>query len=222
MTEPFETIPGETSDDEIVAARRPWGRVIARGEVLRIVDLEGQQAVDFLCYDAADPGDRYSSMNTIKVQGNAYIGEGSVLYSDAGAALLTVIADTLGRHDTIYGCCSKANNFLRYGVHTSESCYSNFEEILGAFGLSRSAIVSNVNFFMHVPIESDGSAGIAADISPPGSYVDLRAERDVLAVLSNCPQMHNPCNGYNPTPIRVIVYRPHGPAAANPAQAPIR
>jgi urea carboxylase-associated protein 1 len=193
--------------DEIVPARRPWGRVIAKGDVLRLIDLEGQQAVDFLCYNAADLTDRYSSMNTIKVQGNAYIGIGTVLYSDAGAALFTVVADTLGRHDTIYGCCSNPNNLLRYGVHTTESCYTNFQEILSSFGLDKSAIVSNVNFFMQVPVMPDGSAGIAADVSPPGSHVDLRAECDVLAVLSNCPQMHNPCNGYNPTPIRVIVYR---------------
>jgi uncharacterized protein len=200
----------EIVHDEVVPARRPWGRVIAKGDVLRLIDLEGQQAVDFLCYNAADLTDRYSSMNTIKVQGSAYIDKGTVLYSDAGSSLFTVIADTLGRHDTIYGCCSEPNNFLRYGVRGTPSCYANFQEILGAFGLDKSAIVSNVNFFMQVPVEPDGRAGVAADVSPPGSYVDLRAECDVLAVLSNCPQMHNPCNGYNPTPIRVIVRRPHG------------
>ncbi len=191
--------------DEIVPAKRPWGRLIRKGEVLRIIDLEGQQAVDFLCYDAADPSDRYSSMNTIKVQGHIYVGKGTVLYSDAGAALFTVIEDTLGRHDTIYGCCSAANNLLRYGVPGEHSCYANFQEILAQFGLGKEAIVSNVNFFMQVPVEDGGKAAIAADISPPGSFVELRADRDVLAVLSNCPQMHNPCNGYNPTPIRVII-----------------
>ncbi|MFC5069932.1 DUF1989 domain-containing protein [Flaviflagellibacter deserti] len=191
--------------DFIVPAKEPWSRVIKAGEILRIIDLEGQQAVDFLCFNAADPGDRYSSMNTIKVQGNTYVAKGTVLYSDSGAKLFTVIEDTLGQHDTVYGCCSNPNNFLRYGVHTTESCYSNFLKELSKHGLDRSAIVGNVNFFMQVPIMADGGAGIAADISAPGGYVDLRAETDVLAVLSNCPQMHNPCNAYNPTPIRVIV-----------------
>ena len=191
--------------DFVVPARQPWSRVIKRGEVLRLIDLEGQQAVDFLCYNAEDPGDRYNSMNTVKVQGNSYVGKGTVLYSDAGMPLFTVIEDTLGRHDTVYGCCSNPNNYLRYRVRTTESCYSNFLTELAKHGLDRSAIVSNVNFFMQVPIEADGAAGVAADVSPPGSYVDLRAEMDVLAVLSNCPQMHNPCNGYNPTPIRVVV-----------------
>ena len=191
--------------DFVVAARQPWSRVIKQGEVLRLIDIEGQQAVDFLCYNAKDLGDRYSSMNTIKVQQNTYVGKGTVLYSDAGMKLFTVIEDSLGRHDTIYGCCSNPNNYLRYNVQTTESCYSNFLSELAKYGLDRSAIVSNVNFFMQVPIMPDGAAGVAADVSPPGSYVDLRAEMDVLAVLSNCPQMHNPCNAYNPTPIRVIV-----------------
>jgi urea carboxylase-associated protein 1 len=202
--------------DEIVPARRPWARLIRRGELLRLIDIEGQQAVDFLCYDAHDPGDRYSAMNTIKVQGSIYVGKGTVLYSDAGAALLTVVEDSLGAHDTIYGCCSEANNFLRYGVRGTESCYANFLEALKPFGLDRSAIVGNVNFFMQVPIEAGGAAAVAAEASPPGSFVELRAERDTLAVLSNCPQMHNPCNGYNPTPIRVIVRRTDEPPQHRP------
>ena len=182
------------------------GRPILQGQTLRITDLEGQQAVDFLCYDAADPTERYSATNTVKVQGRIYIEQGTVFYSDTGRALMTVVADTVGRHDTIYGCCSNPNNLLRYRVHTTESCYSNFATILATFGLGRSAIVSNINFFMCVPVEPDGRAGVATSELKPGSYVDLRAERDVIAVLSNCPQMHNPCNGYNPTPIRVSVF----------------
>jgi urea carboxylase-associated protein 1 len=196
--------PGIVSD-EIVPAGRPWGKVVRQGEVLRIVDLHGQQAVDFLCYDAADPTDRYSSMNTIKVQGNVFVHKATVLYSDRGNPLFTVIEDTCGSHDTIAGCCSEANNFLRYGVRNTPSCYANFLEILQTFGLGRNEIVGNVNFFMYVPVERDGRMAIVDGISKPGSYVDLRAERDVLAVLSNCPQMHNPCNAYNPTPIRCIV-----------------
>ncbi len=183
--------------DETVPAGKPWGHAVRQGEILRLVDLEGQQAVDFLCFDAADPTDRYSTTNTIKVQGN-----------DRGAALFTIIADTCGRHDTIYGCCSEANNFLRYGVRDTPSCYANFCEILARFELDERSLVSNVNFFMSVPVLPDGSAGVAGGVSQPGSYVELRAERNVLAVLSNCPQTRNPCNGYNPTPIRVVIYKP--------------
>jgi urea carboxylase-associated protein 1 len=200
--------PGSILVDEIVLAGRPWGHIVQRGDVLRLVDLEGEQAVDFLCFDAADPTDRYSATNTVKVARNIYIGQGAVLYSDRGAALFTVIADTCGHHDTIYGCCSEANNFLRYGVRDTPSCYANFREILASFGLDERSIVGNVNFFMSVPVLADGSAGVAQGVSAPGSHVDLRAEREVLAVLSNCPQMHNPCNGFNPTPIRAVIYRP--------------
>jgi len=209
MSEPEESI---LVLDEIVPAKQPWSHVLARGDVLTIVDLEGRQAVDFLCYDAADPDDRYSATNTMKVQGNTYIGLGTVLYSDAGNALLSVVEDSLGGHDTIYGCCSNPNNKLRYGVETTESCYSNFLAELGTHGMDRTAIVANVNFFMRVPILADGSAGVADDVSPPGSRVSLRAERDTLVVLSNCPQMHNPCNGYNPTPVRITVRRNGGAA----------
>ena len=213
MSTPAATPAAPLSLDKVVAAGEPWGGRIPKGQVLRITDLEGQQAVDFLCYDADDPSDRYSATNTIKVQGRIYVEKGTVLYSDTGRALMTVIEDTVGRHDTIYGCCSNPNNLLRYGVHTTESCYSNFEKILATFGLDRSAIVSNVNFFMCVPVEPDGRAGVATVELQPGSYVELRAERDVIAVLSNCPQMHNPCNGYIPTPVKVCVLP--GPGSEN-------
>jgi uncharacterized protein len=203
------TIPGKILFDEVVPATKPWGRVISKGEILRIIDLEGQQAVDFLCYDAKNPSDRYSSMNTIKVQGNLYIKKGTILYSDAGNPLFTVIEDTLGLHDTVYGCCSPANNRLRYGQEGSHTCYANFEAILSNFNLGRTSIVGNINFFMRVPIEPDGSAAVASKVSPPGSFVDLKAETDVLAVLSNCPSVLNPCNGYNPTPIRVVAWSPN-------------
>jgi len=204
----MEQSPADILLDEVVPAGRPWGHIVRRGEHLRLVDLEGQQAVDFLCYDAADLTDRYSATNTVKVAGRIFIATGSILYSDLGHALFTVVEDTVGRHDTIIGCCSEANNFLRYGVRDTPSCYANFTEILARFGLDRTAIVANVNFFMNVPVDSSGEVLVADGHSVPGSYVELRAERDVVAVLSNCPQMHNPCNGFRPTPIRAIIRRP--------------
>jgi urea carboxylase-associated protein 1 len=212
MTEPSPP-PGDILLDVVVPPGRPWGHRVNVGEVLRLVDLEGQQAVDFLCYDAADPGNRYSATNTVKVQGKLFIDKGTVLYSDLGKPLLTVVEDTCGGHDTIYGCCSEPNNFLRYGVRGTHSCFANFTEILAQFGLGRGHIVGNVNFFMSVPVTTDGAAVNVTGHSKPGNYVDLRAERDVLAVLSNCPQMHNPCNGYSLTPIRATIWRPSPPQA---------
>jgi urea carboxylase-associated protein 1 len=188
------TAPGILSDDTVLAGR-PWGKVI-------------KQAVDFLCYDNNARADRYSATNTMKMQNNVYLGKGTVLYSESGAKLFTIIEDTCGSHDTLAGCCSEANNFLRYSVRNTPSCYANFLEILGTFGLGRNEIVTNVNFFMNVPVTNDGRLLITEGISRPGDYVDLRAERDVLAVISNCPQVRNPCNAYNPTPIRCIVRAP--------------
>ena len=189
----------------IVDSKQPWSGLVKRGQVLTIKDTHGQQAVDFLCYDADNNADRYSATNTVKVQGNVYVGNGTVLYADSGKPLLTVIEDTVGRHDTIYGCCSNPNNQLRYDVETTESCYTNFTQELQKHGMDVTSIVPNVNWFMSVPVLGDGSAGVAEAALKPGSYVKLRAECNVLAVLSNCPQMHNPCNGYDPTPIEVWI-----------------
>jgi urea carboxylase-associated protein 1 len=192
--------------ENIVDAKSSWSGIVTKGQRLKIIDLEGQQAVDFLCYNNNDLSDRYSATNTVKVQGNVYVGLGSILYSDSGTPLLEVVEDTIGRHDTVYGCCSNPNNMLRYGVETTESCYTNFEAELAKLGMGKDAIVPNVNWFMSVPVLEDGSAGVDNVILQPNSYVTLLAKTDTLAVLSNCPQMHNPCNGYNPTPIKVEIY----------------
>ena len=189
----------------ILEAKQPWSGLVKKGQVLVIRDTHGQQAVDFLCYDADNTSDRYSATNTVKVQGNVYIGKGTVLYADSGKPLLKVIEDTVGKHDTIYGCCSNPNNKLRYGVKTTESCYTNFTQELQKHGMDVTSIVPNVNWFMSVPVLDNGAAGVAEAAIKPGSFVKLRAECNVLAVLSNCPQMHNPCNGYKPTPIEVWI-----------------
>ena len=191
----------------IVEAKKPWSAQIKKGQLLEITDTHGQQAVDFLCYDADNTLDRYSATNTVKVQGNIYVGMNTVLYADSGKALMTVIEDTIGRHDTIYGCCSNPNNMLRYKIETKESCYDNFYRELSKYDMGLEAIVPNLNWFMSVPVLDDGSAGVSDVESRPGNYVKLRAECDVLAVLSNCPQMHNPCNGFNPTPIEILIHQ---------------
>ena len=188
-----------------IEAKQPWSGLVKRGQVLTIKDTHGQQAVDFLCYDADNRSDRYSATNTVKVQGNVYVGKGTVLYADSGKSLMRVVEDTVGKHDTIYGCCSNPNNKLRYGIETTESCYTNFAQELQKHGMDVTSIVPNVNWFMSVPVLTDGSAGVAEAALTPGSFVKLRAECNVLAVLSNCPQIHNPCNGYKPTPIEVWI-----------------
>jgi len=182
-----------------------WSGIVKRGQVLRLVDLEGRQAVDFLCYNAADPSERYNAADTMKINASLFIGKGTRLYSDMGNVMFRVIDDTCGRHDTIGGCCSRESNRVRYGVREGANCRDNFLRALSRHGLGKKDIVANINFFMYVPIEKDGRMAIVDGLSTPGDHIDLKAEMDVLAVLSNCPQVNNPANAYNPTPIQVIL-----------------
>jgi urea carboxylase-associated protein 1 len=193
--------------DEIVPARAPWLHHISAGQTLRIVDLEGNQAVDFLLYATADDAERYSAQDTVAAQGNLFLRQGSVLRSNEGRAMMTIVGTAVDYHDTIGGACSCESNTLRYGHHTKSehACVENFLEANLLEGRGKRDIVSNINFFMNVPVEADGSLGIVDGISAPGLTVDLRAEMDVTLVVSNCPQINNPCNGFNPTPVRMIV-----------------
>jgi urea carboxylase-associated protein 1 len=195
-------------EDVVIAPGGHWGRVLRRGEVLRLVDLEGKQAVDFLCYNAARPDERYNAADTMKFAGNIFLTKGMRLFSGLGNPLFTIIEDTCGWHDSIGGCCSAESNFVRYGVRNTPNCRDNFLKALSAFGLGIRDIVANVNFFMYVPVEADGKMAIVEGRSKPGDFVDLRAEMNVLAVLSNCPQIYNPACGGKPTPIRVVVSNP--------------
>lgn len=204
--------PGRVVDDRTIPAGGEWSGVVRRGQVLRIVDLEGRQAVDFLCYSAADPSERYNAADTMKLAGTVFLTTGHRLYSDMGRALFTIVADSCGRHDTIGGCCSAESNRLRYGVEGTPSCRDNFLRALGRHGLGKKDIVANVNFFMNVPVGPDGRMAIAEGLSRPGDYVDLRAETDALVALSNCPQVYNPASGGRPTPIRLVIFDAHSPA----------
>ena len=194
--------------DEVVAAGAPWSAKIVKGDVLRIVDLEGKQAVDFLCYNFADLSDRYNAANTIKLNNNIYLNRGAVLWSVRARKLMTIVADTCGSHDTIYGCCSIEIDDVRFGKNNGAGCQGNFEHELSKHGLGAKDIVANVNFFMNVPVRADGGISIVEGQSRAGDYVELRAEMNVLAVLSNCPERLNQAAGFNPTPIRVVVSKP--------------
>ena len=194
--------------DYVIPSRAPWSAVVKRGQTLRIIDLEGNQAVDCIIYNANDPAERYSSCETIVAQSNIFLGVGTVLMSGDGNPMMTITADNCGRHDTSGGACSCESNTLRYGHHTKHqhACVENFLHALAQHGLGKRDMVSNINWFMNVPIEADGALGIVDGISAPGKQLDLRAEMDTLVVISNCPQINNPCNGFNPTPVRVIIF----------------
>jgi uncharacterized protein len=193
--------------DDVIAGRAPWSAIVPAGAAIKIVDLEGNQAVDCLFYLAADTAERYSAAETMTWQGSIFLQTGTVLRSDSGRPLLTIMADDVGRHDTIGGACSKESNTLRYGHHTrhQHACVDNFLAEGARWGLGKRDLVSNINWFMNVPVEEDGTLGIVDGISAPGLSVTLQAHEDVLVLISNCPQINNPCNGFNPTPVRIVV-----------------
>jgi urea carboxylase-associated protein 1 len=193
--------------DETVPARAPWLRDIKAGQTLEIIDLEGNQAVDFLLYNSHDDAERYSAQDTIAAQQNIFLRTGADLLSNEGKPMMRIVASTVAYHDTIGGACSCESNSLRYGHHTKSqhSCVDNFLDANARVGRNKRDMVSNINFFMNVPVEADGALGIVDGISAPGLSVMLEALMDVTVVVSNCPQINNPCNGFNPTPVRMIV-----------------
>ncbi len=200
--------------DEICPAGEPWSKVIQQGQIFRIVDLEGNQAVDTLFFNAHAPQERYSASDTIRNQSNLYLTTNSKLYSNVGNILLTIIADTCGRHDTLGGACAAESNTVRYALEKfpMHSCRDNFlyalatEPIFNQLGMDKRDLPSNINFFMNVPVTESGDLTFSDGVSAPGKYVEMRAEMDVLVLISNCPQLNNPCNAYNPTPIRLLVW----------------
>lgn len=198
-----------------IPAGDPWHHEIKRGQILRIVDVEGNQAADTLFYDADDPVNRYSASDTIRRQQALYLSTGTQLISTGGDVLLTIVADTCGRHDTLGGACSRESNTMRYALDKEymHACRDSFLCGVHAWRpeLGKRDITCNINFFMNVPVTPDGRLTFADGVSAPGYYVELRAERDVVCVISNCPQLNNPCNAYNPTPIEVLIWE--APAA---------
>jgi len=205
--------PADATHDEVVQAGDGSARVVRAGEHLRIVDLQGNQAVDTLFYDAGDHAERYSAQDTIRAQGSIYLTTGSALLTGSGHPLMTIVADTVGRHDTLGGACSQESNVVRYGEHTRHmhACRQTFLSLALARGLTKRDLTHNVNFFMNVPVTADGGLSFEDGLSAPGKYVELRAELDTLVLISNCPQLNNPCNAYDPTPVRLLVW------AAQPA-----
>lgn len=184
--------------------------VIKKGQVLRIVDVEGNESADTMFYDAADPADHYSATQTIVGQGNLYLTTGTVLRAESGSALLTIVADTCGRHDTLGGSCSAQSNTIRYArdIQYMHSCRDTFMLQLSKYDgvYAKRDLAPNINFFMNVPVTDDGGLEFADGVSGPGCYVEMRAERDTMMLLSCCPQLNNPCNAYNPTPLQLLVW----------------
>jgi len=202
--------PADAVYEYTLPAGEPWMQGIKAGQTLRIVDLEGNQAADTLFYNAHDPAERYSAQDTIRAQGRLYLGAGTRLMSTRGNALLTITADTCGRHDTLGGACSCESNMVRYALEkrSMHACRDSFLRGIRQWPPVRTKrdITHNINFFMNVPVTEDGGLTFEDGVSGSGRYVEMRAEMDVLCLISNCPQLNNPCNAYNPTPVRILIW----------------
>jgi urea carboxylase-associated protein 1 len=212
MSDFIQTSPARSlqnvAEYHFIAAEAPWSGIVRKGQTIRIEDSFGQQAIDTLFYRADDFSERYSNQDTMRVQGAAYVGIGTKVMSNEGNVMLTMTADSCGRHDTSAGACSCESNTVRFGHGTKylHACRDNFVLEVSKHGMGKRDIVPNINFFMNVPIKPNGEMTIVDGFSAPGDYVELVAEMDVLCVISNCPQINNPCNGFDPTPIRVLIW----------------
>ncbi|MDH4567026.1 urea carboxylase-associated family protein [Pseudomonas sp. BN414] len=193
----------------VIAAGEPFMTEVKAGQTLRLLDLEGNQAVDTLFYSARNPRERYDVQRTLRRQNRVYLSAGSVLYSNLGNPMLTITADTCGRHDTLGGACAQESNTVRYALDKRymHSCRDNFlRASLHDGRLTKRDISANINFFMNVPVTPDGGLTFEDGISAAGKYVELKAHMDIIVLISNCPQLNNPCNAYNPTPAEVLVW----------------
>jgi len=200
---------------EVVGAGDYYLGKVSAGEIFRILDLEGNQAADTLFYNAHNPEERYSAMDTIREQGNVYLSAGSKILSNENNVMLEIVADTCGRHDTLGGACATESNTVRYDLEKRcmHACRDSWMLAIAEnpqYGISKKDITHNINFFMNVPITAEGGLTFEDGISAPGKYVELKAMMDVIVLLSNCPQLNNPCNGYNPTPVEFLVWTSAG------------
>lgn len=199
--------------EHVIPAGDGWLHDLRPGQVLRIVDMEGNQAVDTLFYSTEAPTDHYSAIRTITRQGNLYLTTGSTLLAESGQELLRITADTCGRHDTIGGACSAQSNTVRYAHDklSMHNCRDTFMLMLSQRDeYTKRDLAPNVNFFMNVPVTPEGKLTFADGISAPGRYVELVALAPVTVLISNCPQLNNPCNAYNPTPAKVLIWDAEG------------
>lgn len=206
---PSDKHPEACVSRTLIPAGEPSLTPLKAGQTLRILDLEGNQAVDTLFFSTANPRERYDVQRTLRKQGQVYLSAGSVLYSNLGNPMLSIVADTCGRHDTLGGACAQESNTVRYALDKRymHSCRDNFlRASLHDGRLTKADISHNINFFMNVPVTAEGGLTFEDGISAAGKYVELLAHMDVIVLISNCPQLNNPCNGWNPTPAELLVW----------------
>ena len=184
--------------NEVVNAGEGWMHKVLKGQTFRILDIEGNQAVDTMFYDMTNLEDHYSAITTIVMQKNIYLTTGSILRTESGKPLLEITADLTGRHDTLGGACSSQSNTVRYAREKIDmhNCRDSFMLQLSKnnYDLGKRDLAPNINFFMNVPVTKEGGLKFDDGVSAPGNYVEMKALEDTIVLISNCPQLNNPCN----------------------------
>jgi len=199
--------------EEALRGGQSFSRVLRRGQVLRLVDVQGGASVAGLFYNADAPLERYNMPDTLKAQHVARLTQGYVLYSDMGRILLSVVEDTCGWHDTITGHADASINEKKFGKGTYQklrndfhrNTHDNFLIELGKHGLGKKDIVPNVSLFTKVGVDASGKLSYDPGNSGPGKVVALRAEMNVLVILSNTPHPLDPSPRYAPKPVALTI-----------------
>lgn len=197
-----ETVPGG------------WAHALplARGETLRVVNTQGTPGVSLLFYNAKDRSERFNAGDTVKIQWNARLSRGRVLFSDMGRVLASITDDTYGRNDALTGGSSRTTNAVRYGDASLRNTRDNFILLASKHGLDKRDIPPCLTLFAPVGVDGEGRFRWEGEGAAPGSYVDLRAELDLLVFVSNAPHPLAP-GDYAPKDIDLLVWKSPPPAA---------
>jgi urea carboxylase-associated protein 2 len=198
--------PGAILTQETIAGGWYWTVRVARGQTLRLINTAGNPGVSVLIWNADDTSERYNAGDTVKLQWTTRLTRGRVLFSDMGRVLCSITADGFGGSDTILGGSTPATNARNFGDASLRNSRDNFLLAAGKLGLRRPDVPPAITFFAEIATDEDGRfhwKGGAA----PGSIVDLRAEMNLIVVISNCPHPLAPGDVFAPGPVDAVVWQ---------------
>jgi uncharacterized protein len=201
-------IDGIVLKDVVIPAREYTAFVMEKNQVLRIIDMEGKQVVDVAGFNILELEERLNAEITMLLNGSIRPTTGHVLYSDDCNPMFTIVADSVGRNYLAGAVCSEEANFARWRVHGTRNCRDNFAMAVAPWRITKRQVQGAFAAFLNMVHHRDGRTEIIEPTSKPGDYVELRAEMNMLVAVSNCPQERNACNGWNPTPIKLLLCAP--------------
>lgn len=213
MPHPLPDPPSPPLVDDLVPPGGYWSGFVRRGRTVRVTDIDGTGGVSLLAYNAHDTSERYNSPDTVKIQNQIYLTAGLVLFSDMGRVLLSITGDSSECHDTLGGtsdagtvaAADRHGTYLERGNDRFVNAHDNLLAAVARHGLGRRDLVPTFNPFDRVEIDPEGGFHWVGPGGGPGAGLDLRAEMDVLVVLSNTPHALDPAGDWATGPVRVEV-----------------